>query len=269
MIFIIKNWRAFRCVVLFFASILFCDVVRPFVLSDNDEVELGNKFKAQILADPVTYPPFKGDQRVSQFVDSLGRVLSSVQKDRSTLVFTFTILEDTTMNAFAIPGGHVFVHTGLLKAVRNSAELAGVLAHEIGHITQYHGADRLVGGEFVGFVNQILFGNEATISSAVSGLLENMAFMQLSQKDEFEADSCAVAYTSSASINPKGMYDFLGILKDTYGESPKIFEPFSTHPPLTERMDRVKHVINNTTGAPIGETALYRDEYQVIKLLLK
>ena len=246
-----------------------CDVLRPFILSEQDEVELGNKFKAQILADTRTYPPFTGDERVKHFVDSLGQILADVQNDRKTLQFTFTLIDDDTMvNAFAIPGGHVFLYTGLIKAADNTAELAGVLAHEIAHITKYHGADRLVQGTFVGYVNDILFGNDSSAANAIAVILENMTFMQLSQKDEYEADSCAVAYTTKAGINPIGMKQFLTTLKNLYGDTPKIFEPFSSHPPLSERISRVQAIINKTPNAPSGTEQLFRSEFQVIKGLL-
>ncbi|NLE00374.1 MAG: M48 family metalloprotease, partial [Fibrobacter sp.] len=164
--------------------IISCDAIRPFFISDQEEVNLGNKFKKEILADTKNYPRFQGDLRVVDFVDSLGQVIADAQKDRPKLNFTFTILEDTSINAFAVPGGHVFVYTGLLKNMDNTAELAGVLAHEIGHITKYHGANKLMQGQAIDLVNQILFGEDSSsILAAVTKIVESMTFLQLSQKD--------------------------------------------------------------------------------------
>ena len=165
--------------------------LRPFLISEEQEITIGNNLKNQISADTETYPPFKGDYRVTKFVDSIGAILAENQKERPNLRFTFTVLEDDTfINAFAIPGGHVFVYTGLLKEVENTAELAGVLAHEIGHITSYHSANRLVASEVTGLVNQILFGDESTIAKAAASLLENLAFLKFSRKKmNLRADS--------------------------------------------------------------------------------
>ncbi|NLL14221.1 MAG: M48 family metalloprotease [Fibrobacter sp.] len=249
---------------------LFCDTVRPFLISEEQEISIGNNLKNQISADSENYPPFKGDYRVTRFVDSIGAILAQNQKERPNLRFTFTILEDdSSINAFAIPGGHVFVYTGLLKEVENTAELAGVLAHEIGHITRYHGADRLVAGEVTGLVNQILFGDESTIAKAAASLLENLAFLKFSRNNEFEADSSAVVYTSRSGINPLGVRDFFLKLKRKYGDSQKIFEPLSTHPLLSERIENVEKIINRTPGIVSDSASFYSEKYLHIKSLLQ
>ena len=130
-------------------------------------------------------------------------------------------------------GGHVFVYRGLLKNARNAAEVAGVLAHEIGHITQYHSVNRLVQASMVENVNGIIFGEDtSSLGATITGLLENMAFLKYSKEDEYQADSCSVVYTENVSINPYGMKTFLGHLRELYGNTPKIFETFSDHPRL-------------------------------------
>lgn len=250
-------------------TVISCDTVRPFLISEQQEIEVGNSLKAQIVKDTKTYPPFTGDQRVKRFVDSLGQVLVKVQGDRPQMEFTFTILDDdNSINAFAIPGGHVFVYTGLLKAVDNTAELAGVLAHEIGHITKYHGADMMVANGLSGIVNQILFGDDSTIVRAATTLLQNLSFLKFSRKNEFEADECAVTYVSAAGINPKGVSDFFQKLKDTYGDEQKVFEPLSTHPLLSDRISNVKKTIEKNKNVPTGDEYLYRDKYHQIRNIL-
>ena len=262
-----RSAKYLTCLPALLAFVLTCNVLRPFFISEEDEIELGNKFKAEILADTENYPVYNGSQRIKNFIDSLGEHLVDVQTDRENLDFTFTIIDDDTMiNAFAIPGGHVFVYTGLLAAAENTAEIAGVLAHEIGHITKYHGVNKLLQGSFVGYVNQIIFGDSSSIAEAVSAILENMAFMQLSQKDEYQADSCSVAYTTNAGINPVGMKHFLKTLRDRYGDTPKMFEPFSSHPSLQKRIENVQKLIDANPKAPADTTVeLFRNEYQVIK----
>ena len=258
----------FTAAVFIISSVFSCnrvtDAMRPFLLSDDQEIQLGRNLNNQILSDTKNYPRYNGSTSVKNFVDSLGQRIASVQKDwnYSSLKFTFTIINDTTqINAFSIPGGYVYVYTGLLKAASNSSELAGVLAHEIGHITKHHGADKLIQGQAVGYVNTILFGNDSSsIASAVASLAENLVFLGFSKGDEYQADSCAVAYTVKADINPVGMEHFLGYLQKKYGDTPKIFEPLSDHPPLSDRMKKVREIIGkigaDTTKSPDAEQYL-------------
>lgn len=253
------------------AAFLTCgDSIATFLLSDEDEVILGKKFKAEILAD-TAYPRFTGSEKVIRYVDSVGQMLANIQKDRDTLKFTFTIIDkDEEINAFAIPGGHVFIYTGLLLNAESGAEVAGVLAHEIGHITKYHGRNLLIQREAAGLVNSILFGDSSSVAGAVAGLLENMVFLGFSRDNEFQADSCAVAYTTTADVNPIGMRTFLQKLRAKYGEQPVVFEPFSTHPPLTDRIDKVQKVIGKFKGAAMGEDVkLFADEFLAVRALIK
>jgi predicted Zn-dependent protease len=243
--------------------------VAPFLISDEQEVALGKKFQKEIDNDSVSYPHFHGDGRVSRFVDSLGQRIADLQTDRKSLVFDFTVIEDTSINAFAIPGGHVYVNTGLLKNADNIAEVAGVIAHEIGHITQYHGRDLFVEQSAFESMNSILFGDSASIAGALATMVANMTFLKYSRNNEFEADSCAVVYATKAGVNPIGMENFLQKLKNRYGNEPKIFEPFSTHPPLSDRISRVKEVIGKTSGASMGsDELLFGSEYAAIRSLL-
>lgn len=261
---------------LWYAVLFICSCNRitgwavPFLISDEQEVELGNKFRAEIDKDTVTYPHFHGNQRISRFVDSIGQRIASLQKDRDTLTFTFTVLEDTSINAFAIPGGHVYVNTGLLENADNMAEVAGVIAHEIGHITQYHGRDMFLRQEAFNGASSILFGDSASLASALATMVGNMTFLKYSRDNEFEADSCTVAYTTLTNVNPIGMRNFLQKLKNRYGDDLPVFEPFSTHPSLEDRIDRVKEVISEVPGASMdSDTLLFEDEYAVIRSLLQ
>lgn len=265
-----RTWRLISIAV--FTTIVFSisctDKVAPFLISDNDEVQLGNTLRKEINNDTDTYPPFTGDAKISTFIDSLGQLLADIQQDRDTLTFTFTIIEKDEINAFAIPGGHVYIYTGLLSNARSGAEIAGVLAHEIGHIAKYHGRNQLLNKEMVGYVNSILFGDSSSIAGALTGLLENMAFLSFSRNNEFQADSCAVRYTALAGINPEGMSIFLKKLREKYGEEPAVFEPFSSHPPLKDRIERVEALIDKVSSPPAHDSAMYVEEYLAIRDLL-
>ena len=270
----ITRYRYFPCTVGLFTLILSCqgitNALRPLLISEDDEIKLGNSFKAQILSDTREYPQYNGNQAVIRFVDSVGKYLASVQDERPNLPFTFTILDKDEINAFAIPGGHIFVYTGLLRNIESTSELAGVLAHEIAHITLYHGVNKMVQGEALNLVNTILFGSDSSsIAGAIANLVESLAFLKLSKNDEYDADKYSVRYTTDAGINPAGMKHFLKFLLDKYGEEPKIFEPLSTHPRTSERINAIEKEISRTPGAPKDDTSLlYKEEYQKIKGLI-
>jgi beta-barrel assembly-enhancing protease len=240
--------------------------VRPFVVSDADEVTLGSKFQSEITADTKNYPLYTKNAAVIHYIDTLGQSLVRAQSDRTDLAFTFQVIDnDSVINAFSIPGGHVFVYTGLLKAAQNGAEVAGVLAHEIGHVTMRHGVNRLVQQNGVQFVNQIVFGSNSTASSMIAGLLENMLFLKFSRTDEYQADSCGVAYTSRAGYNPFGMSGFFKTLYTKYGDSP--METFSDHPNTSERIKNVEGLIGKLSNPPVPSSTvgLHQNDFMKIK----
>jgi beta-barrel assembly-enhancing protease len=250
-----------------------CGTITDFFISDEQEVQLGDKFQAQILADSVTYPQYKATtpQRdtVIKYVNAMGQKIVAAQTDRKNITFTFTLIaNDTMINAFAVPGGHVFIYTGTLKNANSAAEVAGVLAHEIGHVTMRHGAKQLMKSTAVSTVSQILFGNDsASIAGAVLNICENLLFLKFSRDDEYQADSCAVKYTVASQYNPFGIKHFFETLNAKYPNGGGPFEVLSTHPATTERITAVERIIGKTTGAPAddGTTWMYTAEYAAIK----
>ena len=249
-----------------------CAQVTAFFISDEQEVQLGDKFQAQILADTVNYPQYKPGilqhDSVIAYINAMGQKIVANQKDRTTITFTFTLINnDSVLNAFAVPGGHLFVYTGLLKAANSAAEVAGVLAHEIGHVTMRHGAKQLMKSEAVSTVNTILFGSDsASIAGAVLNICENLVFLKFSRDDEAQADSCAVKYTVASQYNPFGLVHFFETLMQKYPNGTGSFEVLSDHPDTGTRITAVKRIIGKTTGAPPDDSTWTRTaEYAAIK----
>lgn len=245
-----------------------CGTLTDFFISDEQEVEMGNKFQKEILADTENYPQYKSNTDVIAYINAMGQKIVDVQNDRPDLAFTFTVIDnDTMINAFAIPGGHVFVYTGLLKAARSGAEVAGVMAHEIGHITMRHGARQLMKASAVDVVNQVLFGDSSSVAKAVAQICENLLFLKFSRDDEYQADSCAVAYTVGAGYNPYGMKYFFQTLMAKYGGGMGSFEVISTHPNTQERIDEVVRIAEKTTAIMTdgGSAGMYVSEFEAIK----
>jgi predicted Zn-dependent protease len=243
-------------------------IMRPFLVSDADEVTLGAKFQSEILADTKSYPLYTKNAEVINYIDTLGQSLVRAQSDRKDLTFSFQVIDnDTVINAFCLPGGHVFVYTGLLKAAQSGAEVAGVLAHEIGHVTMRHGVNRLVQQNGVEFVNQIVFGSNATVTKTIAGLLENMLFLKFSRDDEYQADSCGALYVSLHGYNPYGMTAFFQTLLTKYGDSP--METFSDHPNTSERIKRLQGLIGKLGGAPAQSSTVGLHQTDFLKIKSK
>jgi beta-barrel assembly-enhancing protease len=243
---IIKFLPTACCIYLLILSIT-CDNVTNLFISDEQEVELGTKYRDQIEADSGTYPLYTAktgyNQKLVTYIDSIGQNIVGHQDDRTDIDFSFKVINnDSIINAFAVPGGFVYVYTGLLLKAKNEAEIAGVLAHEIAHVAKRHGAKQLVKQYGVSMLLDVLIGDSSAIRTVVdisSGLL----FLKYGRDNEFEADSCATEYLISTGYNPTGMKSFLEFLA-SLGSSPKLLEFMSTHPNTGDRVAAVGKIID-------------------------
>lgn len=234
--------------------------VTNLIVSDKDEVALGDKFKAEILADSDSFP-VHNDQVIRNYVDSIGQVIANSQNDRRTIDYTFTVIDKDVINAFAIPGGHVFVYAGLIRSCRNEAELAGVIAHEVGHITKRHSMQRMVQMYGAQFLLDILLGDESNLTQVMAGLTTNLALLKYGRDNEFEADSLAVEYSILAGYNPRGMETFLTLLGEKSGDA-GILQLLSTHPATGDRVERVRDLVERK-GENLQVELLYEQNFSV------
>lgn len=165
--------------------------------------------------------------------------------------FQFHILDDTNVNAFAIPGGHVVVHTGLLRAADTSEELAGVLAHEIAHVTEQHGFRKMIESAGLFLVVQALLGDATGIMAVLTESSEFLLRQKFSRDFEREADDAGWNYLLAAQINPRGLIDFFEELKRQHENTPAAGATFlSTHPATQERIDRLEEKWKSLTTKP-------------------
>lgn len=157
--------------------------------------------------------------------------------------FRFHIINDTNINAFAVPGGHIFIHTGLLHAADTPEEIASVLAHEIAHVTQRHGFRSLINAAGLYLIVQFFFGDT---SGAMAVLTEgSRMLLQQSYSRDFErqADDLGWNYLLKANIDPRGMLRFFKRMKEQEAKDPQpggAFQLLNTHPATDERMQRLE-----------------------------
>ena len=233
-------------------------------LTPEDEVKLGREQHPEIVKE------FGGeydDPELQAYVNSLGRLLAQTS-ELPNLDWHFTILDSPVVNAFALPGGYVYVTRGLLALADNEAELAGVLAHEIGHVTARHTAERY-GQSMLGTAAAlgvgVLLGSEAA-AQATSGAAQ-LAVLSYSRDQEFEADTLGVRYLSRSGHDPNAMATFLRRLlghsryeAELAGrpEAADAFDITQTHP---RTADRVQRAIDEAGGRQVGNPIIARDIY--------
>ncbi|MBQ7606473.1 MAG: M48 family metalloprotease [Desulfovibrionaceae bacterium] len=218
-------------------------------VSIKDEKDLGRKFDATIRA----RVPVIDDPEVSQYVRQLvQRLVSTLPPQPFT--FTSTVIRNNTMNAFAVPGGYIYVLTGLIMHFDDEAELAGVLGHELAHITQRHVASRLERAQYTTFGSLLLAIAGIALGGPGGGALAvgamgagQSAMLNYSRIDESEADHIGLQYVCKTGFDPKGMVRAFAILRQKSRMSGSSIPTYlSTHPALGDRIAgltaRIQHL---------------------------
>src|SRR5687768_8967840 len=194
-----------------FAAALVAAPLFSCAVSQQQEVELGASGAEQVSQQL----PLIRDAAVNRYIDALGTRIANVT-GRRDLDWTFTVVDSKEVNAFALPGGWVYVNRGLIERATTMRELAGVLAHEIGHVTRRHSVQQMqqMQGANVGVT--LLCTLTKVCEGAATGAAINIGgsalFAKYSRDDESEADAEAVATTIRAGISPQGVPDMFRIL---------------------------------------------------------
>jgi beta-barrel assembly-enhancing protease len=158
----------------------------------------------------------------------------------SGYLFRFYISNDTNVNAFALPGGFVIVNRGLLKSADNAEEVAGVLAHELAHVTRKHSLRRII--EVLGLhaAFQLVLGDSTGLSAIFVEGSRTLLEQKYSRDFEREADDFGFKYLVSAEVDPQGMVSFFEKLKKMEGKIPDYLSLLNTHPATAERIERLE-----------------------------
>jgi Zn-dependent protease with chaperone function len=163
--------------------------------------------------------------------------------------YTIKAVNDSAINAFALPGGPMYVNRGLFEAARSEAELAGVLAHEMSHVVLRHGTHQASKAYLtqsgLGILGGLLGkngGNTSKVIDAVGGIGLNVAFLKFSRDDEYQADQLGAEIMAGAGYNPGAMADFFQLLRAEQGRNPGKLETFlSSHPASADREARIRN----------------------------
>ncbi len=185
--------------------------------------------------------------RVNRYLTSIiGRLAAQAPDPRYP--YSIKAVNDASINAFALPGGPMYVNRGLVDAARNEAELAGVLAHEMSHVVLRHGTHQAskayLSQSGLGILGGLLGkkgGNTSQVLNAVGGLGLNAAFLKFGRDDEYQADRLGAEIMAGAGYNPVAMANFFELLRAEQGRNPGKLETFlSSHPPSSDREARIR-----------------------------
>ncbi len=208
------------------------EVLQLSTMSDAQEVALGQQINQQILSSQFRR---YGNTQINTYVKEVGDRLAA-QSDRPNLPYTFQVVQDDSINAFATMGGFVYVTTGLLKAMDNEAQLAGVMGHEIGHIVHKHSIRQM--REVI--IARGLAGAAGVDSNIAVQLGVELALrLPRSRQHEYEADRGALAILMNTGYSPRGLVQFFQKLLGK--PSPPTF--LSTHPASSDRIAALEQMI--------------------------
>ncbi|MFO0599248.1 MAG: M48 family metallopeptidase [Myxococcaceae bacterium] len=228
-------------------------LVAEVLISDEQEFQLGLQVHEQLKKDNTK---FLENPTVELYVESLVRkLIAQASKERAVEWKWFVIDDPNTINAFATPGGRIYVYTGLLLAAENEAEVIGVVGHEMGHVVGRHSARQLVAANGLQSVIDMALGkNAGDVAKLASGLAGKTAQLAYGRDMELEADQYGARYASGAGYDPRGLATFFEKLKAKYGDTGPVLTFFSTHPANSDRINKVTELIaaENLTGKELG-----------------
>jgi predicted Zn-dependent protease len=198
-----------------------------------EEVELGHRFAKEVEASL----PLVKDPAITRYLDDLGQRIARVADDRQ-LTWHFAIVDQPEVNAFAIPGGHIYVNRGLVERAATMAELAGVLGHEVAHVTQRHSMKQMAAAQRTNVIGAGLCLFIPSLCEGVTGVVLQVGaeagFAKFSRDDEAESDRLGVRYVLAAGIDPHGVPTMFRTLLEERERNPTLFDTFFGSHPVEE-----------------------------------
>ena len=214
----------------------------PNFVSLEREVHMGAQY-AQLFEQTAR---FVEDPVVVKFVDGVAQYI--VKKSDARVPFVIRVVDTDEVNAFALPGGYFFVNKGLILEAENESELAGVMAHEIAHVTARHATERMTKSQLLQFASlpALFIGGYWTQYAIYQGLGMGMslAVLGITRKSEAEADQLGAQYLWNSNYDPQGFITFFEKLRSKEKDKPGKFSSFfRTHPSLDDRINQVQKEI--------------------------
>jgi predicted Zn-dependent protease len=231
------------------------------LLSENDEIALGRNTHQEVLKQYSVYE----NPALQKYVQDVGTKLAA-NSHRNNLIYRFTVLDSKEVNAFALPGGYIYITRGLMAYLKSEAELAAVLGHEIGHVTARHSVQQYSATQLTGIgiaLGSIFIPGMTQASNQLAQLFGAALLRGYGRDHELEADRLGAEYLARTSYNPQAMLDVIRVLKNqevfeneqakSEGREPRIYHGvFSTHPDNDTRLQEV--IVTAQTLSEAGST---------------
>jgi beta-barrel assembly-enhancing protease len=234
-------------------------------ISTQQEIEMGQQYAAEINRQL----PIVDDPAIHRYINDLGHRLQR-QPGARDIPYTFYVVNSGEINAFAVPGGFIYINRGLIERTENLSELAGVLGHEIGHVEARHSVqmlERLQAAQAGVAVASILLGGPPEgLAGAAVDVGAAAWFASHSREAENEADAIAVRLLPAAGIDPGGIVTFFRKLLDEQQRAPSRVEQwFATHPLTEDRIVATRELIRRLPPERLANLRVTEPEYQAFR----
>ena len=217
------------------------------LMSENQEIAMGKRYNAEVLKQIPVY----SDNELQQYVQALGESLAK-NSHRSNLIYRFTVLDSPDVNAFALPGGYIFIYRGLMAYLSSEEELAAVLGHELGHVTARHSVQQISQSQLFDILTTIVGGVGGQSNSTaynITNLAKGAFLAGYGRKLELQADELGAEYMALDGYSTEGMLKTLSVLKDQEvyskevskrrGQTQTYHGVFASHPKNDKRFQEV------------------------------
>lgn len=255
-----------RLVIVLFVAIIAGAGCGANIYTTQQEVSFGEQFAKEIEKQSNLIE----DQEVNAYIDEIGQRIAKVS-DRRDIDYHFKVIDnDSTVNAFAVPGGFIYLYSGLVLKAENEAEIAGVIAHEVGHVVGKHSMKRMTQLMGYQFLLAVALGDQPNqLAKLGSDFLAAGLILNYGRENEFEADSFGVRYSNAVGYDPNGFKTFLEKLNALHTgpeKSTALDKLMATHPPPADRIERVKSQIELI---PVAGKDLKQARFEEIKQRLQ
>ncbi len=269
-----KKYFIYSILTIWLASFSFmCGSLAFNIFSDQEDVKLGKQLDDEIKSKPQEYPILQNRDDVKNYIEQIGQKILNSQhvKKRGVYAYNFEIIhDDNTINAFATPGGYIYIYTGLLKFLDNEATLAGIIGHEIAHAERRHATQRLTKYYGASILISIILGESPSqLAEIATNLFTGLAFLANSRADETESDDYSIRYLKDTEYYPGAIKYFFDKIQATKGERGGSIERLlSTHPLPQDRVDFVQQEMKKIGDPQPTEANLFTNRYQAFKATL-